>query len=153
VQRHTDAHGTEVTPHDLWRLFEAEYLSDAAPIRLLAHRMVSTDHGHQVELEVAIGGRTHLLRGEGTGPIDAAVHALGVPLRIDAYEERSIDAGADARAVAFIEAAADGVAGTRFGVGIDRSIVVASLRALISAAGRLGLADRWRDADARRRAA
>jgi 2-isopropylmalate synthase len=86
------------------------------------------------------------------GPIDAAVNAFGLPIRVDSYEERSIDSGADARAVAFIEATAEGVMGSKFGVGIDRSIVVASLRALISAANRLGLADRWQQRGDRRAA-
>ena len=142
VQRHTDTHGSEVTADQLWTLFSSEYLDADARIRLLAHRMVGNDRGQQVELEIAIDGERQVLRGEGNGPIDAAVNALGLPIRVDAYEERSIDSGADARAVAFIEAACDGTTGTRFGVGIDRSIVVASLRALISAANRLGLADR-----------
>lgn len=142
VQRHTDARGSEVTADQLWTLFSETYLLDNARIRLLSHRMVGNDRGQQVELEVSVDGERQVLRGEGNGPIDAAVNALGLPIRVDAYEERSIDSGADARAVAFIEAACDGVAGTRFGVGIDRSIVVASLRALICAANRLGLADR-----------
>ncbi|MFZ4761065.1 MAG: 2-isopropylmalate synthase, partial [Burkholderiaceae bacterium] len=142
VQRHTDTHGTEVTADDLWRLFSQEYLAEDTRIRLLSHRMVGTDGGHHAELLVSVDGEQRVLHGEGNGPIDAAVNALGLPIRIDAYEERSIDSGADARAVAFIEAAADGVSGQRFGVGIDRSIVAASLRALISAANRLGLADR-----------
>ena len=142
VQRHTDEHGSEMTADQLWTLFSQAYLDESARIRLLAHQMVGSDRGHQVELEVSVDGRRHLLRGEGNGPIDAAVDALGLPIRVDAYEERSIDAGADARAIAFIEAACDGATGTRYGVGIDRSIVVASLRALLSAANRLGLADR-----------
>jgi 2-isopropylmalate synthase len=144
VQAHTDAHGTEVSADELWTLFSDAYLRDDGRIRLLSHRMVGTDRGHQAELVVSIDGERHVLHGEGNGPIDAAVHALGLPIRIDAYEERSIDSGADARAVAFIEAVADGTPGTRFGVGIDRSIVVASLRALLSAANRLELADRAR---------
>jgi len=152
VQRHTDAHGTEVTADDLWALFQGEYLRDDTRIRLLGHRMVGGDAGHEAELTVSIDGARHVLHGRGNGPIDAAVHALGLPIRIDAYEERSIDAGADARAVAFIEAKCDGVPGTRFGVGVDASIVLASLRALLSAANRLGLADRW-VAPADRRAA
>jgi 2-isopropylmalate synthase len=143
VQRHTDAHGTEVDANDLWTLFADEYLRDDGRIRLVSHRMTGSERGHEVELGIEVDGRLHRVRGEGSGPIDAAVQALGLPLRIDAYEERSIDAGADARAVAFIEAAAEGVPGTRFGVGIDRSIVVASLRALLSAADRLGLAGRF----------
>jgi 2-isopropylmalate synthase len=152
VQRHTDEHGTEVTADDLWRLFNTEYLHDDARIKLLSHRMVGTDGGHQIDLTVSIDGVSHVLHGEGNGPIDAAVHALGLPLRVDSYEERSIDSGSDARAVAFIEATSDGVTGARFGVGIDRSIVVASLRALLSAANRFSLADHAGDRATRRAA-
>jgi len=152
VQHHTDEHGTEVNADDLWKLFSEEYLSENARIRMLSHHMVGNDGGHQIDLTVSIDGVTHVLHGRGNGPIDAAVQALGLPVRVDSYEERSIDSGADARAVAFIEATSDGVTGARFGVGIDRSIVMASLRALISAANRLGLADRF-DAAAARRAA
>ncbi|MFM1988222.1 MAG: 2-isopropylmalate synthase [Pseudomonadota bacterium] len=153
VQRHTDAHGTEVTADELWSLFSSEYLPEDGRIRLLGHRMSGNDRGQQVELTVSVDGERRVLHGEGNGPIDAAVNALGLPIRVDAYEERSIDAGADARAVAYIEAACDGTTGTRFGVGIDRSIVVASLRALVSAANRLGLADRGLGAAVTRRAA
>jgi 2-isopropylmalate synthase len=153
VQRHTDAHGTEVTADDLWTLFSGEYLRDDARIRLLSHRMSGNDRGQQVELTLSVDGERRVLHGEGNGPIDAAVAAFGLPIRVDAYEERSIDAGSDARAVAFIEAACDGVPGTRFGVGIDRSIVVASLKALVSAANRLGLADRGLGTHDARRAA
>jgi len=152
VQRHTDEYGTEVNADDLWKLFSEEYLSENARIRMLSHHMVGNDGGHQIDLTVSIDGISHVLHGRGNGPIDAAVQALGLPVRVDSYEERSIDSGADARAVAFIEATSDGVTGARFGVGIDRSIVMASLRALISAANRLGLADRF-DAAAARRAA
>jgi 2-isopropylmalate synthase len=153
VQRHTDAHGTEVTADELWALFAREYLADDARIRLLSHRLVGSELGHQVELDLSIDGERRTVRGEGAGPIEAAVRALGLPIRIDAYEERSIDSGEDARAVAFIEAAGDGVLGTRFGVGIDRSMVVASLRALVCAVNRLGLAGgALGDAPARRAA-
>jgi 2-isopropylmalate synthase len=153
VQKHTDEHGTEVNADDLWTLFSSEYFPEDARIKLLSHRMVGHDGGHQIDLTVSIDGVTHVLKGEGNGPIDAAVAALGLPVRVDSYEERSIDSGADARAVAFIEATSDGVVGSRFGVGIDRSIVTASLRALVSAANRLGLADGFRAASAARHAA
>ncbi len=153
VQRHTDEHGTEVSADQLWELFREEYLADDARIRMVSHRVVDSDRGHQVELQVSIDGVVHALRGAGNGPIDAAVDALGVPMRIDAYEERSLGGGADARAVAYIEAAIEGVPGTRFGVGIDESIIAASLRALVSAANRLGVADRWLRRDEVRRVA
>ena len=140
VQRHTDAHGTEVSADELWALFAAEYLRDDAPVRLLAHRAGGAGRGCRIELDVSVDGEPRTLRGEGDGPIDAAARALGLALRIDAIEAHPIGAGTDARTVAFVEAARDGVAGTRFGVGIDRDPTAASLRALVCAAERLGLA-------------
>ncbi len=145
VQRHTDAHGTEVSADELWRLFAEEYLRGDGPIRLVSHRLVDTAQTHRIELVVELDGERRILHGTGNGPIDAAVNALGLPLRIDAYEERSMGAGSDARAIAIIEAACAGSAGTRFGVGIDASIVDASLQALISAANRLEAARHWRE--------
>lgn len=141
VQQHADAHGTEVTSEELRELFGRTYLATDGRIRLLGHRMVDSDSGHDIEMTVEIDGVRRALRGHGNGPIAAAVDALGLPMRFDGYEERSIGSGADARAAAFIEAARDGAPGTRFGVGIHESIVTASLLALVSAANRLGLAD------------
>jgi hypothetical protein len=46
----------------------------------------------------------------GSGPIAATVNALALPIRIDNYEERALRAGADASALAIVEAARDGVA-------------------------------------------
>lgn len=81
------------------------------------------------------------LHGEGSGPIDAVAAAigqhLGVALRIDHYEERSLGQGAGATALAIVEAALPGVAGTRFGAGRHANIVTASILAVLHAAGRL----------------
>jgi 2-isopropylmalate synthase len=84
-----------------------------------------------------IDGSPRRLRGEGNGPLDAALRALGLPLSIHSFEERSLGTGGDARAVAFIEIASPDMAGTLFGAGCSSSIVEASLRALVSAANRL----------------
>ena len=72
--------------------------------------------------------------GEGNGPIDAFVEdlstACGQPVRVLDYHEHAIGAGADAKAVAYLELRI----GTRtlFGVGIDSNIVSASLKAIVS---------------------
>ena len=84
------------------------------------------------------------LHGDGSGPIDAVAAAigqhLGVALRIDHYEERSLGQGAGATALAIVEAALPGVAGTRFGAGRHANIVTASILAVLHAAGRLVVA-------------
>jgi 2-isopropylmalate synthase len=80
------------------------------------------------------------VKGEGNGPIAAFVHGLkkdlGIEIDIRDYAEHAVSAGSNARAAAYVEArAANGT--IRWGVGTDESILVASLKAVISALNRL----------------
>ncbi len=146
VQRHADATGGEITPDELWGIFSREYLEAREPIAYLGHEILDGGRGLQVTVEVQ--GRTVALVGHGNGPIDALVHALKLPVRLQSYEERSMGVGADSQAAAMVELAVDG-AGPRFGVGVHENIVTASVLAVVSAVNR-GL--RTLDAPARRRA-
>jgi 2-isopropylmalate synthase len=56
-------------------------------------------------------------------------------LEVEDYREHALGAGADARAAAYV-AAKLGDGRRLYGVGIDRNIVAASLRAVASAAAR-----------------
>ena len=151
VQKHTDTHGGEVSADDIWRLFSGTYLESTAPVRYREHHLFEHGSAQGIRLKVDIDGRTHILTGEGNGPINAAVHALqaaGIAIQVRSYEERSmVPAGDDgnASACAFMELAAAG-AGECFGVGIDANIVTASLKALISGVNRLGAAARMEQA-------
>ncbi|WP_313234537.1 2-isopropylmalate synthase [Delftia acidovorans] len=143
VQKQADACEAELASDDLWKLFEATYL---APLQLpwhyRSHHLFDSAQGQGIALEVVRPDGLRLqLYGEGSGPIDAVAAALGqhlgVALRIDHYEERSLGQGAGAMALAIVEAALPGVAGTRFGAGRHANIVTASILAVLHAAGRL----------------
>ncbi|WP_414648534.1 2-isopropylmalate synthase [Chitinimonas sp.] len=136
VQNHTDSTGGEVNADELWRLFTQEYLDARQPIRLHGHHLHEEGNAQGISLVVEIDGRSCNLKGSGNGPIAAAVDALGQPIRVLSYEERSLGHGADARAVAFVEVAMEGVEGSIFGVGLHSNIVTASILALISASNR-----------------
>ena len=144
VQSHTDAHGGEVSAADIWSLFTATYLEAPGTVRYVEHHLFEHGKAQGIRLTVEIGGTTHLLTGEGNGPIDAAVHALrgaGIDVQVRSYEERSMGAsgdGGDARACAFMELARAG--GECYGVGLDANIVTASIKALVSGVNRLGAA-------------
>jgi 2-isopropylmalate synthase len=64
------------------------------------------------------------------------MHAMGVPVRIQHYEERALTQGADAKAIAIAEMAGADVTGSAFGVGIDANLVTASIRAVVSGVNR-----------------
>ncbi len=148
VQQHTDAHGGEMSAADIWQLFSATYLTGGQSLRYVEHHLFEHGKAQGIRLTVDVGGVAHLLTGEGNGPIDAAVHALrgmGVELQVRSFGERSLagrkageekENGAEANACAFIEVSAAGCS-DRYGVGLDRNIVTASIKALVSGVNRL----------------
>ncbi len=137
VQQHTDATGAEVTAQQLWEMFNQEYCAQTTPLRLLGYHLV--EHGSQqgVRLEIEVNGERLTLSGEGNGPIDAAIHALRLPLEVHSYEERALGLGADAKAAATVEIALAGISMSTYGVGIDANIITASIRAIFSGVNRL----------------
>jgi 2-isopropylmalate synthase len=145
VQHETDASGREMSAADIWKLFAHTYLDTARPVKYVEHHLFEHGKAQGIRLTVEIDGTTHLLAGEGNGPIDAAVHALrsvGVSVQVRSYEERSMgssnEAG-DARATAFLELARPGEREC-YGVGIDSNIVTASIKALVSGVNRMNIA-------------
>ncbi|MDE2623082.1 MAG: 2-isopropylmalate synthase [Betaproteobacteria bacterium] len=145
VQRHTDAHGGEMSASEIWALFSREYLEKVEPVRYVEHHLFEHGNAQGIRLTVELGGVIHLLSGEGNGPIDAAVHALrtlGVDVQVRSYEERSLgrsQEGGNAQACAIMEVTRQGSGMECHGVGLDPNIVTASVRALVSGVNRLGL--------------
>ncbi len=141
VQQHTDATGAEVAAEELWKIFASTYVQADEPLRYVEHHLFEHGRAQGVRLTVAMGERRFTVSGEGNGPIDAVIHALRVPVRVLAYEERSLGQGADARAVAFIELAGGEQPGGTHGVGIDGNIVTASILAVLSGINRVAARD------------
>ncbi len=139
VQRITDATGKEMVSAALWDAFRDEYLAPGA-LALIDHKTWPAAGGGQREIEarVRLNGETKVVRGRGNGPIDAFVEALraecGLAVEIRDFREHAVTQGADARAAAYVETDIDGQ--PLFGVGLDADIVVASLRAVVSAVNR-----------------
>ena len=136
VQRFTDTSGQEVTSSQIWELFQQEYVRNTAPVHYVGHSLSEQDGRERIKLTVEINGTRRVLHGEGNGPLDALMHAMDVPVRIQHYEERALTQGADARAVAVAEMAGADLTGSAFGVGIDANLVTASIRAVISGVNR-----------------
>src|SRR5690606_5303457 len=133
----TDTAGTEVKAQDIWDCFRREYLEHQAPLAYEQHHLFEADQAQGVRLAVRTASGNLEVRGQGNGPIDAAVQALGVPVHVLGYEEHAIGQGADAAAVAFIELGMEGVPGSVFGIGIHANIITASIQALFSGVNRL----------------
>ncbi|MFJ5427749.1 2-isopropylmalate synthase [Pectobacterium actinidiae] len=140
VQALAETSETELSSEKIWNIFQQTYLSavlDQPGFIYRAHHLSDDPEGQAIALElIDTNGSPQNYQGKGNGPISATVDALGLPLRIDSYEERSLGAGADAVALAIVEAAWSGVPGSRFGVGRHPNIITASVLAVLSAAAR-----------------
>ncbi|HEV2036834.1 MAG TPA: 2-isopropylmalate synthase [Candidatus Dormibacteraeota bacterium] len=145
IQGITDASGTEITPEEIWKAFQATYLTPMPALELIEHD--TSDHSgtggaDRTRLQAVI--RTHGVQrtivGHGNGPIAALTDTLardcGILVQVVDYSEHAIGSGSDATAVAFVEAAGDKGAAV-WGVGLHSNILTASLRAVVSAANRL----------------
>jgi 2-isopropylmalate synthase len=134
-----DAKGTELTSADIRDAFQREYLGRTAPVALEHFKTTERDSTVKCEARIVAFGTAHTLTGAGNGPIDAFVRALGstgLPkFDVVSYSEHSLGAGAEARAVSYIQVKmARGSA--FFGAGIDTNIELASIKAIVSALNR-----------------
>ena len=144
IQGIADKTGKEIMPRLIWDTFRAEYLERDTPLKFLDHSTwPSRDKGgsRDIDAEIVDQGQARRIQGKGNGPIAAYVDALarhaGVALKVKDYHEHAVGGGADATAVAYIEAETAG-GDTVWGVGMDPNIVAASLKAVTSAANRAG---------------
>lgn len=141
VQQISDGTGAEQTAADLWAAFEKEYLDARSPYEFVEHVTRVGAHASEIRkmsATVRKFGEIIELEGAGTGPIDAYVDAIkrdaGVDVKVFSYSEHSVGSGADAVAIAFVEAEVDGR--HLYGVGRSANIVSASLIAVTCAVNR-----------------
>ena len=139
VQAIADGEGVELEASRLWAAFEAEYLEGNGTYKFVEHHATS-DHGNQpLTAKLMVDGKPKTIKGQGNGPVDGFVDAIrtesGVSFDVADYREHAMGHGANAAAVAYVELRlADGT--SLFGVGIDKNIVVASLKAVVSGVNR-----------------
>lgn len=141
IQQHTDSEGGEITPEEIWEVFEAEYLKRELPLKLNSvHTSSAAGEKDALSVNVYVEGDVQTLEGSGNGPIAAFVNAINqlpqdFDVRVLDYAEHALSSGGDAIAAAYVECAVGDQ--ILWGVGLDPNIVTASLKAVISAVNRV----------------
>ncbi|MFA5564477.1 MAG: 2-isopropylmalate synthase [Acidimicrobiia bacterium] len=144
IQKVSEDTGTEVSPSQIWQHFDNTYL---APSRIQYRTAeISSNNGTtHITAQLLVDNEPHTVSGTGNGPLDAFVNGLRknlgsvlgplAAIDITDYSEHAVSAGSEATAVAYVETKRpDGE--LHWGVGVDGSILSASLRAVISALNR-----------------
>ena len=147
VQKEAEASGGELSAEKIHAIFHTVFTEAGGNTELRdvkIRRPAPEDHsGTAVTLRVRIAGREYSLNGTGGGPIEGAVAAFAQcpaipPMQIESYAEHALGRGSDAQAIAFIGIRFNGGETIVHGVGIDRSINVAAIRAIVNALNRKG---------------
>lgn len=145
VQKVSDATSKEVDSANIVSLFEASYLQVQAPYRYLSSHVIDEETSDVVtRMVIEHGGQRVELGGHGNGPLDAAAKGisehLGQDVTVADYHEHGMSAGSDAAAVSYVEVKV-GDKATVFGVGQDKNITTAAIKALINGVNRVIASD------------
>jgi 2-isopropylmalate synthase len=142
IQAKTDAEGGEITPKEIWAVFQDEYLPNPdnpwGRIQVRTGQTTTDKDGvDTLTVEATVDGVDTVLTGSGNGPISAFFDALakvGIDARLLDYQEHTMSEGASAQAASYIECAIEDK--VLWGIGIDANTTRASLKAVVSAVNR-----------------
>ncbi|WGL52418.1 2-isopropylmalate synthase [Nocardioides sp. BP30] len=137
VQEHTDATGLEIDAAGLLDLFARHYLDARHPtIELI--ELESEDRGGTTRTRIGIraDGSGYHADYEEVGPVEAATRLLaehGIHVDVLSLHQTSLTTGADSDALTLIEYS--DATGIHWAAGRHRSVLTASVRAVLRAAG------------------
>ena len=131
VQAAADITGKELTSQEIVGSVHPGVSGAAAPFVYRSHQLAAS-HGRRGQRALVAAGRARrrleTWLGQGSGPIDAMVKAIGLPFDVLSYEEHSRGQGSGAKAVSYIEITTRSRR-TLFGAGMHTNIITASLLA------------------------
>ncbi len=142
VNNVADQMAREMTSQEVYEVFSRQFLDRKEPYELVSFRsetLDDTEDGIMAIADLRVDGQSRKIRGQGNGPIQAFVRAIretfGEDFEFIDYHEHALGTGARARAISYVAIKPEGFR-TVYGAGIDPSIDVASIRAILSALNR-----------------
>jgi 2-isopropylmalate synthase len=139
IYDHADALGRELSTDEIRDLFFGKFVNLEAPMNLVEFELDNTAvKGEMIcHVTLEVNGETVRGSGKGNGPINAFVHFLEEAghkdFKVSDYRSHALRGGSDADSAAYvqIQSLADGA--LVWGCGVDSSIEMAGLKALVSA--------------------
>jgi 2-isopropylmalate synthase len=134
-----DQRGRELTSDEIRETFFSEFVNLASPLDVSDYELIhqTGERGLvQCKASVSVDGVAKLVEGFGNGPINAFVHALeGIgrkDFKVTDYRSHAVRGGSDASAAAYVQIQHDD-GRLLWGAGVDSSIEMAGLKALVTA--------------------
>ena len=144
VQSIADKTGKEITSDMIWGIFEQEFLSKSkfSLLKFKSKKISKDENTEFVEATINHNGEKIKISSTGNGPISAFVNAMRdtfkLTFMLNDFGQNTRSSGSTAEAAAYIEIKVPDENGKSvFGVGIDTSITLAPIKAVISAINRM----------------
>ncbi len=135
-----DTLSKELSAEEIKNAFDTHFVNLTSPLELIDFKIdheVGAVGDMSLTAEIKYNGQPYTVTGEGNGPINAFVKALEnqdlKTFSVSDYRAQAVTGGSDADSVAFVQIKSHDSASTIWGAGIDSSIGIAGLRAIISA--------------------
>jgi len=135
-----DAEGRELSSDEILEAFKKYYTNLDSPMELIDYQLNHSSDGTGDVVcfsRIQFAGETMEIKGKGNGPINAFVHALEEAqlknFTLTDYRSHSVSGGSDADSAAYIQLRSNQTDQLVWGCGVDPSIEMAGLKALVSA--------------------
>jgi 2-isopropylmalate synthase len=137
VQHHTDATGTGLSAEQLWEIFHTAYLAHPAGEAVSLVSFNSREEADRATTDVTVEANEVQFSSShhGVGPVEALTAALaahGLCVDVLSLHQSSVRAGNDSHALTMVEYRT--ATGRRWAAGTDRSVLTATLNAVLRAA-------------------
>ena len=144
VQKMADKTGKEITSQIIWDIFKKEYLNDGK-FKLIdfdSKKLSRNSNKEQIDATIEFLDENIEISATGNGPISAFVTAMrerfDLSFRLSDFGQNTRSSGSNAEAAAYVEIKTPNENGRSvYGVGIDTSITLAPIKAVISAINRI----------------
>jgi len=143
VQKTADSSGREMTADTIWRIFDESYLQAQSPFKLISfetHPSQKEAGKEAIQATLSYQGVEQTISEIGNGPISAFVDAIrnhyDVSFTLADFGQNTRSSTSKAEAAAYVELK-DDTGKSFYGAGIDTSITLAPIKAIISAVNRL----------------
>lgn len=134
-----DELGRELSVDEIRDAFFREFVNVSAPLDVTDYELVhhTTERGQvRCQASILLNGEAKDIAGTGNGPINSFVHALeeaGLKnFKVTDYRSHAVRGGSDASAAAYVQVQSDD-GRLIWGAGVDSSIEMAGLKALVTA--------------------
>ena len=144
VQKVADKTGKEITSEIIWEIFEKEYINDGQfkLINFDSKKLSRKNNKELIEATILYDGNYIDISASGNGPISAFVTAMresfDLSFRLSDFGQNTRSSSSTAEAAAYVEIKVPNEEGRSvYGVGIDTSITLAPIKAVVSAINRI----------------